>query len=71
MARGRFRRLFGPDPSGDVDEELRFHLEMRVRELIAEGETPERARELAQHDSVTTTSRAANAWRSTRDGDDE
>ena len=47
MARGRFRRLFGPDPSGDVDAELRFHLEMRIRELIAEGETPEHARELA------------------------
>jgi hypothetical protein len=47
MARGRFRRLFGPDPSGDVDAELRFHLEMRIRELVAEGETPEHARELA------------------------
>jgi putative ABC transport system permease protein len=45
--RPRFRRLFGPDPLQDVDEELAFHLEMRVRELIAEGETPERARELA------------------------
>jgi len=47
MARGRFRRLFGPDPPSDVDAELRFHLEMRIRELVAEGETPERARELA------------------------
>jgi putative ABC transport system permease protein len=45
--RGRFRRLFGPDPAGDVDEELSFHLAMRERELIARGETPERARELA------------------------
>jgi predicted permease len=44
---GRFRRLFGLDPSGDVDAELSFHVEMRVRELVAQGETPERARELA------------------------
>ncbi len=43
----RFRRLFGPDPRGDVEEELSFHLEMRVRELVERGETPERARELA------------------------
>jgi putative ABC transport system permease protein len=43
----RFRRLFGPDPSGDVDAELAFHLEMRIRELIEQGEPPERARQLA------------------------
>jgi predicted permease len=42
----RFRRLFGPEPEGDVEQELAFHLEMRIRELIARGETPERAREL-------------------------
>ena len=44
---GRFRRLFGPDPPGDVDSELSFHLDMRIRELVEQGETPERARELA------------------------
>ena len=43
----RFRRFFGPDPRTDVDDELSFHLEMRVRELIERGESPERARELA------------------------
>src|SRR5690606_6070731 len=43
----RFRRLLGPDPQGDVDEELSFHLEMRIRDLVDRGETPERARELA------------------------
>ena len=43
----RSPRLFGPDPDGDVDDELSFHLEMRVRELVARGESPERARELA------------------------
>ena len=42
----RFRRLFGPEPRADVDQELAFHLEMRIRELVARGETPERAREL-------------------------
>jgi putative ABC transport system permease protein len=43
----RFRRLFGPDPSGDVDAELAFHLEMRIREIIEQGEPPDRARQLA------------------------
>ena len=43
----RFRRLFGPEPLADVDDELSFHLEMRIRELVERGETPERARELA------------------------
>src|SRR5688500_4642576 len=43
----RFRSWFGPDPRRDVDDELAFHLEMRVQELIRRGETPERARELA------------------------
>jgi predicted permease len=44
----RFRSLFGLEPIGDVDDELSFHVEMLVRELIARGETPERARELAR-----------------------
>jgi predicted permease len=43
----RFRRLFGPEPREDVDEELAFHLEMRVRELVARGVPHERARDLA------------------------
>ena len=43
----RFRRLFGLEPAADVDAELAFHVEMRVRELIEQGETPERARQLA------------------------
>jgi len=41
-----FRRLFGPEPARDVEAELGFHLEMRIRELVERGETPERAREL-------------------------
>ena len=43
----RFRRLFGPEPKADVDDELSFHLEMRIRELVVRGESPERARKLA------------------------
>ncbi|HSK17767.1 MAG TPA: ABC transporter permease [Longimicrobiales bacterium] len=42
----RFRGPLGRDPRRDVEEELTFHLEMRIRQLIEEGETPERAREL-------------------------
>lgn len=44
----RFRQLFGPDPQGDVDAELAFHLEMRTAELVARGESPARAAELAR-----------------------
>jgi len=36
----------GSDAQVDVDDELSFHLEMRVRELVERGETPERARML-------------------------
>jgi predicted permease len=43
----RFRGLFGLDPRRDVDDELSFHLDMRIRELIERGESPARARELA------------------------
>ncbi len=43
----RFRKLFGLEPKGDVDAELAFHVEMRIRELIEQGESPERARQLA------------------------
>ena len=42
-----FRGVFGNDPQKDVNDELSFHLEMRIRELVARGETPERAKELA------------------------
>ncbi len=43
----RFRRMFGLEPKADVEAELAFHLEMRIRELVDEGETPQRARQLA------------------------
>jgi hypothetical protein len=41
----RFRRLLGPEPQADA--ELAFHLEMRTRELVEQGVSPDRARELA------------------------
>jgi predicted permease len=43
----RFRGLLGPDARDDVDAELSFHVEMRIRELVGRGESPDRARELA------------------------
>ena len=43
----RFRRMFGLEPKADVEAELDFHVEMRIRELLDEGETPERARQRA------------------------
>ena len=43
----RFRRMFGLEPKADVEAELAFHVEMRIRELVDAGETPERARQLA------------------------
>lgn len=43
----RFRKIFGLDPKPDVEAELAFHVEMRIRELIEQGEAPERARRMA------------------------
>ncbi|HEX5436743.1 MAG TPA: ABC transporter permease [Gemmatimonadaceae bacterium] len=33
----RYLRFWGPDPAADVDDELRFHVDMLVQELIAAG----------------------------------
>src|SRR5687768_6104165 len=41
-----WRRL--GDVDGDVDDELRFHLEMRQRDYEARGMTPEEARRAAR-----------------------
>ena len=43
----RYLRFFRPDVHGDVDEELRFHFESRIEELIAQGMSPPDARERA------------------------
>jgi predicted permease len=43
MAFERLSRLLRPPVEREVDEELAFHLEMRVRELVEKGMTPEAA----------------------------
>ncbi|HEX6535793.1 MAG TPA: ABC transporter permease [Gemmatimonadaceae bacterium] len=44
----RYLRLLRPDVRADVDDELAFHLEMRVRELVARGVPPAAARAEAE-----------------------
>lgn len=39
----RYRRIHGPDTGADVEDELGYHLEMRTRDLIAQGMTEEAA----------------------------
>ncbi len=39
----RYARLFGPDPAADVEDELRFHLESNIEELLRQGLSPEQA----------------------------
>ena len=41
------KRLFGSDTVGDIDEELAFHIEMRVQEELDAGESEDRARDKA------------------------
>ena len=43
----RYLRFFRPDVHGDVDEELRFHFESRIEELIAQGMSTRDARNRA------------------------
>jgi putative ABC transport system permease protein len=45
--RRRILRFWGPDLEADIDEELRFHLEMRERDFLARGLPPAAAREEA------------------------
>jgi putative ABC transport system permease protein len=40
----RYLRFFGADPAADVDDELQFHLETKIEELIAAGYPPRQAR---------------------------
>jgi len=41
----RYRRFWGTDPTRDVDEELAFHLAMRVEEFRRAGMSEDDARE--------------------------
>lgn len=43
----RYVRFWGSNIAADVDDELRFHIEMRTREYIARGMSPEDARRRA------------------------
>lgn len=44
----RYGRLFGPDPAADVRDELRFHIEAKTDDLIAQGWRPDAARDEAE-----------------------
>jgi predicted permease len=44
----RYARIFGADPRADVDDELEFHIETRVEELVAQGWDPASARRQAE-----------------------
>lgn len=44
----RYARFFGPDPAADVNDELRFHLEAKIDDLLAQGWAPGAARQEAE-----------------------
>ena len=44
----RFDRLFGADVASDVRDELRFHIEAKTEDLIAQGWKPDAARQEAE-----------------------
>lgn len=44
----RYARILGPDPAADVKDELRFHLDAKTDELIAQGWKPDAARREAE-----------------------
>ena len=44
----RYVRFWGPDPKADVNDEIRFHLEMRTKELVEDGWSPVEARNEAR-----------------------
>ena len=45
--RRRDRRLWGPDPARDVEDEFGFHVQERIDELVARGMEYRAAREEA------------------------
>jgi hypothetical protein len=44
----RYARLFGPDPAADVKDELRFHLQAKIDDLITQGWPPGAASQEAE-----------------------
>ena len=44
----RYARMFGPDPAADVKDELNFHLQAKIDDLVRQGWQPEAARQEAE-----------------------
>ena len=44
----RYQRLFGPDPGADAHDELQFHLESKVEDLVSQGWSAATARAEAE-----------------------
>src|SRR5512140_2963618 len=44
----RYLRFWRPNTAGDVEDELRFHLESTVEEMVRAGLSPEAARDAAR-----------------------
>jgi predicted permease len=66
----RYRRFWGPDVRSDVDDELAFHVELRVDELVARGMDPvparaEAWRRIGDLDALSRTCRAIDGERLT------
>ncbi|MGH9163375.1 MAG: ADOP family duplicated permease [Vicinamibacteraceae bacterium] len=62
-------RLFGSDAAADVDDEIRFHVETKARELVARGLPPEEARAeaLRAFGDVVQVRRMCEQWGNTRE----
>jgi predicted permease len=44
----RYARMFGADPAADVNDELSFHLQAKIDDLVRQGWQPEAARQEAE-----------------------
>jgi predicted permease len=44
----RYARMFGPDPAADVKDELSFHLQAKIDDLVTRGWSPQAARHEAE-----------------------
>ncbi len=44
----RYARMLGPDPAADVRDELSFHLQAKIDDLVTQGWSPEAARHEAE-----------------------
>jgi hypothetical protein len=44
----RYSRLFGSDPAADVKDELSFHLQAKIDDLVSQGWAPAAARQEAE-----------------------